>query len=71
MLAQRTLEVAGLGAVGIALCAQALDLRVQPRRILRQQREPLVEQIALEAGEEKPQHIAGVAQALGLRPDGG
>jgi hypothetical protein len=66
VVAQGPLQATDLDAFGLALRVQALDLGIEPGRILRQQAKAAVQQLALEPREVGPQRLAPVAPVLDL-----
>ncbi len=57
-------------ALGLALRVQALDLGFEPGRLLRQQGQTVLQQLALEPGKVGPQRLAPLAPALDLGQQG-
>jgi hypothetical protein len=64
VVAQGPLQATDLDAFGLALRVQALDLGIEPGRILRQQAKAALQQLTLEPREVGPQRLAPVAPVL-------
>ena len=66
VVAQGPLQAADFNALGLTLRIQALDLCIEPGRIVRQQVEAAVQQLALEPGEIRSKLIARIPPAPNL-----